>query len=598
MLVPLCGGALSLLIPMKMRSISTAFAILVLAVTFLSSCLFFGREASFSLPWGYFGIDFDIRFYAFSGFIILAASFFALMVGIYCGAWMKDKEYAGRFYSFLLIAIGFINGAALSDNLVLFLFFGEALLITTYILIAIGSATAYKAATKAFIIIGVAELCMIAGAGIAGNLASTFKISAMHLSSDGMGGAAFLLLIIGAAAKAGAMPFHSWIPAAAKEAPLPFMAAFPGSLEKLLGIYILARISLDIFHPALDSWPSYLLMTAGAATIIFAVMMALIQKEYKRLLSYHAISQVGYMVLGIGTLVPAGIIGGLFHMLNNALYKDCLFMTAGSVEKEAGTTELAKLGGLSSRMPLTFCFFSVAALAISGVWPFNGFFSKEMIYEGALERNAVFYIAAFGGSFLTAISFLKLGAAAFMGKNGDNTAKAKEAPLSMLVPMGLIALLCTGMGIFHKSIIKIFLAPAVTDSVQSWHLGGLNPMLTAGTVCILLLALLNHYYGVRRSGNALGAADHIHYAPVLRNIYDSAEKGHLDPYNWGRLSGAAFSGLCARLDAGINAVYDRTIPALVKTASAALKFVHNGSIKLYLTWSIAAAILFVIWFMR
>ena len=153
------------------------------------------------------------------------------------------------------------------------------------------------------------------------------------------------------------MPFHTWIPDAAVDAPLPFMAFLPASLEKLLGIYLLARISLDMFKLSGGSWISMLLMTIGAITILLAVMMALVQKDYKRLLSYHAVSQVGYMILGIGTCLPIGIIGGLFHMINHALYKSCLFLTGGSVEKQTGTTDLAKLGGIGIKDAGDFCMF-------------------------------------------------------------------------------------------------------------------------------------------------------------------------------------------------------------------------------------------------
>ena len=113
------------------------------------------------------------------------------------------------------------------------------------------------------------------------------------------------------------------------DAPLPFMAFLPASLEKLLGIYLLARITLDFF-PIEHTWLSPALMILGSAGLLIAVLMALVQKDYKRLLSYHAISQVGYMVLGLGTALPAGVIGGLFHMLNHALYKSGLFLTGGA----------------------------------------------------------------------------------------------------------------------------------------------------------------------------------------------------------------------------------------------------------------------------
>src|SRR5690242_16824892 len=125
------------------------------------------------------------------------------------------------------------------------------------------------------------------------------------------------------------------------------------------------------------------MMTIGAVTLLLAVLMALIQKDFKRLLSFHAISQVGYMILGIGTGTAFGIVGGLFHMVNNALYKSTLFLTGGAVERQAGTTDLKKIGGLGKSMPITWGCFLVAALSISGVPFTNGFYSKELIYHGA-----------------------------------------------------------------------------------------------------------------------------------------------------------------------------------------------------------------------
>ena len=164
-------------------------------------------------------------------------------------------------------------------------------------------------------------------------------------------------------------------------------------------------------------------MSIGAITIVFAVMMALIQKDFKRLLSYHAISQVGYMILGIGTGTVIGVVGGLFHMINNAIYKSCLFLTGGSVEKQNGTTDLNQLGGLWRQQPITMICFVIAAASISGVPPFNGFVSKEMIFEGVLgkvylggEGYRIFFIAPVLGALFTAASFFKIGHAAFFDK--------------------------------------------------------------------------------------------------------------------------------------------------------------------------------------
>src|SRR5208282_164932 len=204
--------------------------------------------------------------------------------------------------------------------------------------------------------------------------------------------------------------------------------------------------TLNLYHLTAGSWASMVMMIVGSGTIVLAVMMALVQKDYKRLLSYHAISQVGYMVLGIGTALPIGIVGGLFHMINHAMYKSCLFLTGGAVEKQAGSTDLEKLGGLARSMPVTAVCFIVAAASISGVPPFNGFFSKEMVYHAALESGWVFYAVALLGSVFTAASFLKLGHAAFFGKRADTPA-IREAPLPMLIPMIVLAGLCVLFGV-------------------------------------------------------------------------------------------------------------------------------------------------------
>ena len=138
-------------------------------------------------------------------------------------------------------------------------------------------------------------------------------------------------------------------------------------------------------------------------------------------------------------------------MINNAIYKSCLFLTGGAVEKQAGTTDLEKLGGIGSKMPITFACFIITAASISGIPPFNGFFSKELVYDGALERGRIFYIMAVAGSFFTMASFLKLGHAAFLGKISEKNKNVREAPVAMLLPMIILASICVLFGIYNIS---------------------------------------------------------------------------------------------------------------------------------------------------
>ncbi len=353
-LIPAAAGVLALVLPSRERALLPGLiAIAGSAAELALAILLFPLDMTLTLPWLGYGMDVSLMLSRMSAFILLAVAGFGVLVSLYATSFMSGWKRARQFHAWVLLTLAMASGMALANNLVLLLVFGEGLLLTQFAMIAAGRSKPYATAIKAFIILGATDLCMMLGVMLTGRLAGTLTMSAIRLPVDGLGGAAFILLMIGAIGKAGAMPFHSWIPDAALDAPLPFMAILPASIDKLLGIYLLARISLDLFNLAPGSWVSMVLMIVGAVTILFAVMMALIQKDYKRLLSYHAISQVGYMVLGIGTGVPAGIVGGLFHMINHAMYKSCLFLTGGAVEKQAGTTDLSKLGGLARRMPIT-----------------------------------------------------------------------------------------------------------------------------------------------------------------------------------------------------------------------------------------------------
>jgi formate hydrogenlyase subunit 3/multisubunit Na+/H+ antiporter MnhD subunit len=598
-LIPATAAIAVFLTGDKGRRVKEAISLFAVLANLFVAVKLFGTNINYSIPWAGFGLEFVLRNYHFSSFIICALAVFGVLVTLYSTASLRDKSYAKLFYTYLLISIAFANGAVLADNFVLLLFFWEGLLLTLFGMIAIGNPNAYRTATKAFIIVGAGDLCLMAGMAIAGKLAGTLTISQISLPASGLGGLAFIFLMIGAISKAGSMPFHSWIPDAAIDAPLPFMAIIPGAFEKLLGIYLLTRISLDIFKPVAHSWASELLMIVGAITIIFAVMMALIQKDYKRLLSYHAISQVGYMVLGIGTFVPAGIIGGLFHMLNNAMYKSCLFLTGGSVEKQAGTTDLEKLGGLAWKMPVTFICFLIAALSISGVPPFNGFFSKELIYDGALERGWIFYAAAVIGSFLTAASFLKLGHAAYFGKRSSSP--VKEAPIAMLIPMVIIALACILFGVWNYLPLKYLIQPVLSEHLlegRNFYGFPTNAMLVIITILVLIAAVINHMYGVKRTGSALRAVEHIHYAPILSKIYERAERRYYDPYEICKRIVKLFSRAMRGIDKAIDRIYNDLAPRSAYLITDRIRRLHDGNYKTYMAWSLVGAGIILIFFIR
>ncbi len=596
-LLPLIAGLLIFALPKSIRKITGFFALAVTLAGLVFAVILFNKNIIYSIPWAGFGIEFSLRLDHFSSFIILAVASFCFLITLYSVTFMKNKNHSGQFFAYLLISLAMTNGAVMANNLVVMLFFWEGLLVTLFAMIAIGNKTAFKTAVKALVLVGISDLCLMVGIGLAGHLAGTLTMSDIGLNLDSAGGLAFIFLMIGAISKAGSMPFHSWIPDAAVDADLPFMALFPAALEKLLGIYFLARISLEMFKLTPASWISTLMMIIGSITIIFAVMMALIQKDYKRLLSYHAISQVGYMILGIGTAVPIGIVGGLFHMINHAMYKSGLFLTGGAIERQTGTTDLKKLGGLGSKMPITFGVFIVAAASISGVPPFNGFFSKELIYDGALERGVIFYIIAVAGSFFTAASFLKLGHSVYVGKIRDEYRSVKEAPVTMLVPMIVIALICILFGVYNPLPLNYLIQPILGERLLEGHnYSGFpsNIMIVVITVVVLIAAFLNHLYGVKKSGSGLGAADHIHHAPGLSWIYDKAEKRYFDPYDIVSKTVGFISKIFFKVDRAINWFYDVFIVKVTYFFTGVIKKLHNGHYAMYLSWSLIGTVIIII----
>jgi NADH-quinone oxidoreductase subunit L len=600
-LLPAIAAIVNLIVPKPGRNareiFSTAGAALILYCGFR---LFLMRDLEWSVPWLGSGIDFELRLYSFSRFILLGLSGFLFLIVLYSTVKMANAPRKREYYAYLFLTSALANGAALANNFVLLVFFWEGLLLTLYGLITLGGRQAHRTAVKSFIISGFCDFCMILGIGILWTLTNTLRMSDVALNPvhpAGLGTAAFILMMIGAIGKAGAMPFHTWIPDAALDAPVTVMAFIPAAFEKLLGIYLLARISLDFFVLEPNSPMSIVLMTIGAATIVLAVFMALIQKDFKKLLSFHAVSQVGYMVLGIGTGIPVGIAGGIFHMINHAMYKCGLFLSAGSVEHRLGTTELKKLGGLRREMPITALGFTVCALAISGVWPLNGFVSKEMVFHGVLQTgHKIFAVAAWVGVIFTFASFLKAGHSVFFGPRNPEAKETKENEAPITIPILVLAALCVLFGVYNQLPLKSFIEPIFEGRIRmaghldfSRHaLDLFNPIAGISILC-LLIALGIHWFGWKRAQKkAYLASEIIHNLPVVKNLYQWSEARFFDLYEHGirflkGLSHVLFVGI----DRNIDFFYERAITAVGKALGGILKKAHNGHYANYLAWCIS-----------
>ncbi len=497
------------------------------------------------------------------------ACLFFLLVVIYSVRFMKGTRGLFRYYLYTFLTLLLTLGVIFANNLMLLLVFWGFLGLLLYLLIGFSkNEGAPSAARKTLIIIGGTDVLLLFGiiilwlltAGPDSGLAGLFslKISALTVPLAGRAAVvAYLCIAAAAFAKAGVLPFHTWIPDVAESAPVPVTAYLPATLDKLVGIFFLARVSIDIFvmTPAMNQ----ILMGIGCATIITTVMMALVQDDFKRMLGYNAVSQVGYMVLGIGTGNPIGIAGAMFHMFNHTLYDANLFFAAGAVEEKTGSTNLNHLGGLVKAMPLVFVAFLVGTFAISGVPPFNGFASKWMVYQGVLAAGGgwlrlVWLFLAMIGSALTLACFMKMTHAVFLGQPSSMVERAVakrpgKAGFAFGFPLALLSGLCLVIGVAawklpYTSIFRS-LTHGEVDISGIWGSGMATLMMITAAVVGFLIYLAGTLKKSRTSEIFVGGEDAeklgmrvsgarffdtIRDIGFLRGFYSAAEKKFFDIY--------------------------------------------------------------------
>ncbi len=606
--VPTVGGALVYLLGRRLAGLIRVVAVVATILTLLSACRLAsglagaaqaGAVTEYSFPiWsgdvGGMNISLALRVTALTAFLSVFVALFGFLVVLFSLDYMGKHPHQDKYYAFTLWSIAGALGAILANNLLFFLICWEVVTVMLFLLVNLGKEpAASKGAMKSFVMLGFADCAMLLGIVLLIAEAGTWSMDRIHVEvGTAQSYIAYLLLLVGALAKAGAMPLHTWIPAASEGAPLTVMALLPASLDKLLGIYLLALISLRMF--VIDDALRLLLMVIGAVTILGAVMMAMVQHDLRRLLSFHAVSQVGYMVLGIGTGALVGIAGGLFHMLNHAVYKSCLFLTAGSVEKRAGTTELDRLGGLGKVMPATFFATLVAALAISGVPPLNGFVSKWMVYQGVLASGRsimpLLLVAAIFGSALTLASFIKVIHSVFLGAKPPELERPEVTEVSwrMWGPTATLALICILFGVWAQWPLGQLIAPAIlelTGDVETFS-AGWGPIVvgktgfwspTLATLLILVgiiigvgFYLIGRGFKVREVPTFIGGEsvtddrsrlsgtgfyNSIHELPVIETMYRDADSGAYDVYHLGGRYGGRVVELLRRLHSGVLPVY-------------------------------------------
>ena len=401
-----------------------------------------------------------------TSFMLVTVNLITFFVAIYSLNYMEKYTDKPKFFTLFFLMVAGMNGLIIAGDLFNLYVFLEIASIASYALVAFGTEAEELEASFKYAIMGsIASSFIFIGIAFLYGFTSTLNMADMARVLSTKSGTWIIpfvsvLFLMGFGLKAAIVPFHAWLPDAHPSAPASISAMLSGVLIKVLGVYALVRIFFNIFGMT-NAYLS-VLMFLGAVSMVVAVILALSQWDLKRLLAYHSISQIGYVVLGIGLGTPLGILGGLFHLFNHSVFKSLLFLNSGAIDYAAGTRDLKEMSGLKEKMPVTAITNLIASMSIAGIPPFNGFFSKMIIIFACLQKGHLGYaLAAVIASGLTLASFMKVQKYAFLGELKEKYKNIKEVPLAMKFSMVALSLICVLGGFLLLPSCKFFLNDAV-----------------------------------------------------------------------------------------------------------------------------------------
>ncbi len=401
-----------------------------------------------------------------TSFMLITVNLVAFFVCIYSLSYMEKYTDKPKFFILFFLMLTGMNGLIVTGDLFNLFVFLEIASIASYALVAFGTEAEELEASLKYAVMGsVASSFIFIGIAFLYGYTSTLNMADIARVLSAKPSTALLpfvavLFLMGFGLKAALVPFHAWLPDAHPSAPASISAMLSGVLIKALGVYAMLRIFFNII--GMNSAYLSVLMFLGALSMVVAVILALSQWDLKRLLAYHSISQIGYVVLGIGLGTPLGILGGLFHLFNHSIFKSLLFLNSGAIDYAAQTRDLQEMSGLKEKMPVTANTNLIASMSIAGIPPFNGFFSKLIIIFACIQAGHIGYaLAAVIASLLTLASFMKVQKYAFLGELKEKYKNIQEVPFAMKFSMVGLAVICLLAGFLLLPSLKFFLGHAV-----------------------------------------------------------------------------------------------------------------------------------------
>lgn len=596
-------------------------------LSFLTSCFLFGQVYGAAANSGgapinsvvtlfnfiqtkAFTIPFAFQIDQLSVLFLLIITGIGFLIHLYSTAYMKEEEphHFARYFAYLNLFVFSMLLLVMGSNYVIMFIGWEGVGLCSYLLIGywFKNGDYNYAAKKAFIMNRIGDLGFLLAV-----FWLIFKLGTVNYT-DVFAGIAQLsafditsittLLFVGAMGKSAQIPLYTWLPDA-MAGPTPVSALIHAATMVTAGIYMIARSNiLYTMAPATQT----LVAVIGLATAIFAATIALKQNDIKKVLAYSTVSQLGYMFLGLGV---GAYTGAVFHVMTHAFFKALLFLGAGSViHAMHHEQDIRKMGNLKKYMPITHITFLLACLAIAGIPPFSGFFSKDEILVAAYSSNPLFYYIGVGGALMTAFYMFRLYTLTFLGNfrgTHEQEHHLHESPSAMTVPLIVLAVLSVVGGFIgipavfaeNQHWLQNFLAPIFAESTklaEAHHLSHTQEYLMMGVVTLLIVIVIafavktfKHYTSANETSES-GLGKLLMNKWYVDELYNTIV---VNPLN-------ALGGLLknvvekAGIDGAVNGV-----GKLVAYGSRQLRLIQSGQVASYLLIMILSMVVFfIIWF--
>jgi len=572
-LIPFLGAALSPLAVKVLRHNAAWFLALfpfVIFIVFLGYANQVEDHHTFviSADWApSLGVAFSFYIDGLSTVFALLISGIGTLIVLYSGGYLGGHPHLGRFLSFIFLFMGAMLGLVLADNVITLFIFWELTSITSFLLIGFDHlrTASRRAALQALVVTGAGGLSLLAGVILMNYVTGEMSMAAILASGDMLRESdwylpVFLLILGGAFTKSAQFPLHFWLPNA-MEAPTPVSAYLHSATMVKAGVYLLMRV-----HPVLGDtvyWETVLPLFGGA-TLLAGTFLAVRQTDLKLMLAYTTVASLGLLVMLTGIGNETAIKGAVLYLLAHSLFKGALFMVAGSIDHEAGTRDVTKLGGLRNAMPITFFAACLAALSMAGVVPFIGFIAKEVLYEGIAAGTAwsvLLTITAVLGNSLMLVIGAAVALKPFIGPKVETPKHAHEGPILLWIGPMILAILGLVSALASHWTAHYLVGPMTSSIVGAQT--DVHLSLIPHAILPFVLSLLTVALGV-----------------VIYLRIDQAR--------------AAMAGILKTIGWGPDRGFDQLIRAIVSSSSLVTRIVQPGSMQVYMVATFIATALFLL----